>query len=175
MATIGLLEPSTVEAGYVTRIPKAYPVYDESYQRHVATLREWLAHHAANVYPVGRNGMHRYNNQDHSMLTAMLAVENILDDAGHDLWSVNVDDEYHEERCDVRHGMERQGRTAHRVIDGSAGVEAPERAVLDEVRTVGAEQASPTATRRARRAGRRRPAASAGTSCSRRARSSRPA
>ena len=98
MVAIGLLEPSAVEAGYVTRIPKAYPVYDWSYQRHVATLRAWLAHHAANVHPVGRNGMHRYNNQDHSMLTAMLAVENILEDAGHDLWSVNVDEEYHEER-----------------------------------------------------------------------------
>ena len=47
--------------------------------------------------PVGRNGMHRYNNQDHSMLTAMLAVENILDGAGHDLWEVNVEEEYHEE------------------------------------------------------------------------------
>jgi protoporphyrinogen oxidase len=110
MVTLGLLEPSAVEAGYVTRIPKAYPVYDASYQRHVATLREWLAHHAANVYPVGRNGMHRYNNQDHSMLTAMLAVENILDDAGHDLWSVNVDDEYHEERTTADTGW--SGRAA---------------------------------------------------------------
>ena len=60
-------------------------------------MRAWLADHAGNVHPVGRNGMHRYNNQDHSMLTAMLAVENILDLADHDLWAVNVDDEYHEE------------------------------------------------------------------------------
>ena len=49
------------------------------------------------MHPVGRNGMHRYNNQDHSMLTAMLAVENILDGAGHDVWAVNVEEEYHEE------------------------------------------------------------------------------
>jgi protoporphyrinogen oxidase len=110
MVTIGLLEPSVVEAGYVTRIPKAYPVYDGSYQRHVATLRAWLDRHAANVHPVGRNGMHRYNNQDHSMLTAMLAVENILDDAGHDLWSVNVDEEYHEQRSPADTGW--SGRAA---------------------------------------------------------------
>jgi protoporphyrinogen oxidase len=98
LAAIGLLEPSAVQRGYVTRVPKAYPVYDHHYQRHVLTLRAWLAEHAGNVQPVGRNGMHRYNNQDHSMLTAMLAVENILDGADHDLWAVNVDEEYHEER-----------------------------------------------------------------------------
>jgi protoporphyrinogen oxidase len=98
LAAIGLLEVGSVTRGYVTRVPKAYPVYDHVYQQHVLTLRGWLDEHAANVHPVGRNGMHRYNNQDHSMLTAMLAVENILDDAGHDLWAVNVDEEYHEER-----------------------------------------------------------------------------
>ena len=87
--------------GTSTRVPKAYPVYDGEYAANVATMRAWLSDHATNVHPVGRNGMHRYNNQDHSMLTAMLAVENILDDAGHDLWSVNVDEEYHEQRSDV--------------------------------------------------------------------------
>jgi len=94
---IGLCEHSDVQRGFVTRVPKAYPVYDGTYQRYVETMRGWLADHACNVQPVGRNGMHRYNNQDHSMLTAMLAVENILDLADHDLWAVNVDDEYHEE------------------------------------------------------------------------------
>ena len=59
-------------------------------------LRRWLAEAAPNVYPVGRNGMHKYNNQDHSMLTAMLAVENIFG-ARHDLWAVNVEADYHEE------------------------------------------------------------------------------
>ena len=97
LAQIGLLDESLVQAGYVTRVPKAYPVYDATYQDHVTTLRTWLDEHAANVHPVGRNGMHRYNNQDHSMLTAMLAVENILDAAGHDPWAVNLDDDYHEE------------------------------------------------------------------------------
>ena len=63
----------------------------------VAVLRGWLAAHVPNVHPVGRNGMHRYNNQDHSMLTAMLAVENIVGNATHDVWSVNVEGDYHEE------------------------------------------------------------------------------
>jgi protoporphyrinogen oxidase len=98
LEAIGLLEAGVVRHGYVTRVPKAYPVYDHHYQGHVDTLRAWLGEHATNVHPVGRNGMHRYNNQDHSMLTAMLAVENIVDGADHDLWSVNVDEDYHEER-----------------------------------------------------------------------------
>lgn len=59
------------------------------------------------MHPVGRNGMHRYNNQDHSMLTAMLTAENILDDAGHDIWAVNVEEEYHEEKATGRHGTGR--------------------------------------------------------------------
>jgi hypothetical protein len=77
-------------------MPKAYPVYDEHYVRNVDIMREWIAENCPNVYPVGRNGMHRYNNQDHSMYTAMLSVENIFG-AGHDVWSVNVEEEYHEE------------------------------------------------------------------------------
>jgi len=93
---LGLADSSKVEAGYVVRMPKAYPVYDEHYQDHVATMRDWIAAHAPNIYPVGRNGMHRYNNQDHSMYTAMLSVENIFG-AQHDPWSVNVEEEYHEE------------------------------------------------------------------------------
>jgi protoporphyrinogen oxidase len=95
--TLGLVTPGSVSAGYVVRMPKAYPVYDEEYVRNVDTLREWLAASVPNVQPVGRNGMHRYNNQDHSMMTAMLAVENILTGAQHDLWAVNVEEEYHEE------------------------------------------------------------------------------
>jgi hypothetical protein len=79
------------------RMPKAYPVYDPDYVDNVAILRDWLEEHVPNVHPVGRNGMHRYNNQDHSMYTAMLSVENILTGAGHDIWAVNVEEEYHEE------------------------------------------------------------------------------
>jgi protoporphyrinogen oxidase len=94
---LGLLDRSAVADGYVVRMPKAYPVYDDTYTASVGVLRHWLDHHAVNVQPVGRNGMHRYNNQDHSMLTAMYAVENLVAGAGHDLWAVNLDDEYHEQ------------------------------------------------------------------------------
>jgi protoporphyrinogen oxidase len=98
LATIGLVEPGQVLRGYVVRMPKAYPVYDDTYREAVDTMRRWLAAEVPNVHPVGRNGMHKYNNQDHSMFTAMLTVENIVAGAGHDIWSVNVDEEYHEEK-----------------------------------------------------------------------------
>ena len=95
---IGLLDdPSVVTEAFVVRMAKAYPMYDAAYQENLAILRAWIDEHAPNVHPVGRNGMHRYNNQDHSMLTAMLTVENIFG-AHHDVWNVNVDQEYHEER-----------------------------------------------------------------------------
>ncbi len=97
LATLGLVDPGKVEAGYVVRMPKAYPYYDADYQANVEMLRRWLEVNAANVYPVGRNGMHKYNNQDHSMYTAMLSVENMLG-AHHDVWSVNVEEDYHEEK-----------------------------------------------------------------------------
>jgi len=92
----GLADAGAVEAGFVVRVPKAYPVYDESYRDNVDVIRQWLAQCAVNVHPVGRNGMHKYNNQDHSMFTAMLSVENILG-ASHDVWEVNVEEAYHEE------------------------------------------------------------------------------
>jgi protoporphyrinogen oxidase len=98
LETLGLVDAGAVEAGYVVRMPKAYPVYDAAYAGHVDVIRTWLADHAANVYAVGRNGMHKYNNQDHSMFTAMLAVENIVKGTTHDVWAVNVEQEYHEER-----------------------------------------------------------------------------
>ena len=98
LCRIGLLDdPSLVETGYVVRMPKAYPMYDERYRANVDVIRGWLDAHAANVHPVGRNGMHKYNNQDHSMYTAMLTVENIVEGASHDIWAVNVEEEYHEE------------------------------------------------------------------------------
>jgi protoporphyrinogen oxidase len=94
---LGLVEAGSVERGYVVRMPKAYPVYDEGYDRRVDVIRAWLAEAVPNVHPVGRNGMHRYNNADHSMVTAMLTVENIVDGTEHDVWSVNVEEDYHEE------------------------------------------------------------------------------
>jgi protoporphyrinogen oxidase len=96
LGRLGLVRPGDVEAGYAVRMPKAYPMYDDAYRANVEILRGWLAQSAPNVHPVGRNGMHKYNNQDHSMLTAMLVVENIFG-ADHDIWSVNVEEEYHEE------------------------------------------------------------------------------
>ena len=97
LGILGLVEPDKVEAGYVVRMPKAYPFYDENYKANVKKIVEWLNTNATNVYPVGRNGMHRYNNQDHSMFTAMLTAENIARGTKHDVWSVNVEEEYHEE------------------------------------------------------------------------------
>jgi protoporphyrinogen oxidase len=92
---LGLAAPGDVEHGYVVRVPKAYPYYDFSYKANVETIRKYLQAEAPNVHPVGRNGMHKYNNQDHSMYTAMLTVENMYG-ASHDIWSVNVEEEYHE-------------------------------------------------------------------------------
>jgi protoporphyrinogen oxidase len=95
LGRLRLVDPAQVEAGYVVRMPKAYPYYDTDYKANVDIIRAWLGDHARNVFPIGRNGMHRYNNQDHSMYTAMLTVENLLG-AQHDVWSVNVEEEYHE-------------------------------------------------------------------------------
>ncbi len=94
---LGLAKAGQIEAGYVVRQAKAYPIYDDRYRANVDVLRAWLAEHAPNVHPVGRNGMFRYNNQDHSMFTAMLTVENICTGTTHDVWEVNVEEEYHEE------------------------------------------------------------------------------
>ena len=96
MEQIGLATADKIIDGYVVRQPKAYPVYDHTYSDHIETIKDGLKEYPG-LYLVGRNGMHKYNNQDHSMMTAMLAVENI--DAGeevYDLWQVNGDAEYHE-------------------------------------------------------------------------------
>jgi protoporphyrinogen oxidase len=99
IAKLGLVSAGAAEAGYVVRMPKAYPVYDADYRGFVDTIRGWLEANVPNVHPVGRNGMHKYNNQDHSMLTAQLTVKNILGATPpHDIWQVNVEDDYHEEQ-----------------------------------------------------------------------------
>ncbi len=97
LARLGLVSPDQVECGFVVRMPKAYPMYDSAYRENVDTLRAWLDQNCSNVHPIGRNGMHRYNNQDHSMYTAMLTVDNIVNGHCHDVWEVNVEAEYHEE------------------------------------------------------------------------------
>jgi len=94
LASLGLAAPGDVEDGAVVRQPAAYPVYNGQYRRHVRVIRRFLAT-LANLQTIGRNGMHRYNNQDHSMLTGMLAARNLLGEQ-HDVWDVNTDDSYGE-------------------------------------------------------------------------------
>jgi protoporphyrinogen oxidase len=91
---IGLVTKAEVQDAFVVRMPKAYPIYDQEYQQHVETIRAWVCQFH-NLQPVGRNGMHHYNNQDHSMMTAMLAAKNI-EGADFDCWKVNTEAEYHE-------------------------------------------------------------------------------
>lgn len=92
---LGLAKAADVEIGYVFRMPKAYPYYDSHYQANVKVIADYLDTNAPNVHLIGRNGMHKYNNQDHSMFTAMLTVDNIYG-GSHDVWNVNVEEEYHE-------------------------------------------------------------------------------
>jgi protoporphyrinogen oxidase len=93
---IGLASFADVEDGCVFRVPKSYPVYDSDYRDYLATIREFVDS-LENFQSIGRNGLHRYNNQDHAMLTGMLAVRNLVLGEKNDLWSVNTDQEYHEE------------------------------------------------------------------------------
>jgi len=96
LGQLGLADASKVFDGAVVRVPKAYPVYDGTYAEHLTKVRT-LLDPIPNLHLVGRNGMHKYNNQDHSMLTAMLSVENMFG-AAHDTWAVNTDYEYHEQQ-----------------------------------------------------------------------------
>jgi hypothetical protein len=91
---LGFVERSEVVDGTVVRMPNAYPVYDHGYAKRIETIREYLSGFS-NLQTVGRNGLHRYNNQDHSMLTGLYAARNITGEA-HNVWSVNVDRAYHE-------------------------------------------------------------------------------
>jgi protoporphyrinogen oxidase len=93
---LGLARPEQVRRGYVVRVPLAYPMYDADYAERVGTIRGWLDG-LVNFQQVGRNGLHRYNNSDHSMLSAMRAVDNIIHGTDHDIWAVNVESAYHEE------------------------------------------------------------------------------
>ena len=92
---IGLIQPRDVEDSTVVRMKKAYPVYDQHYVQHVATIRRYLERFQ-NLQTVGRNGLHRYNNQDHSMLTGIYAARNIVGEVC-DVWTVNTEETYHEE------------------------------------------------------------------------------
>jgi len=97
LATLGLADPATVVGGRVVRQEKAYPVYDDAYRTNVEEMRGELEARYPTLHLVGRNGMHRYNNQDHAMMTAMLTVRNIqAGERVYDIWAVNEDAEYHE-------------------------------------------------------------------------------
>ena len=91
-AQIGLIKPEEAINAFIVRMPKAYPIYDHHYREHVGVIRSWLERFT-NIQPVGRNGMHHYNNQDHSMMTALLAARNIQG-GNYDCWKVNTDAEY---------------------------------------------------------------------------------
>ena len=95
LETLGLSPSASVIDGCVLRQRRAYPVYDGEYRQHVETIRRYLAGFD-NLQTIGRNGMHRYNNQDHSMLTGILAARNVLGES-HDLWDVNTERSYYEE------------------------------------------------------------------------------
>jgi protoporphyrinogen oxidase len=110
LATLGLVKPEKVERGFVTRVPLAYPMYDADYGDRVDAIRRWLET-IGNLQQVGRNGLHRYNNSDHSMLTAIRAVDNILTGAGHDLWEVNAESAYHEEQVEAEQPYKRAPET----------------------------------------------------------------
>jgi len=108
LVALGICRADEVKAGMVYRQPKAYPVYDGEYLGHVAVVREWLQRALPNLWLVGRNGMHHYNNQDHSMMTGILVARNIAMGAHYDPWLVNTDAEYLEE--------ERVGEAAGRQV-----------------------------------------------------------
>jgi len=101
LAQLGICSASDVFDGVVVRQQKAYPVYDDAYQAKVAVVRDYLARELPNLHLAGRNGMHKYNNQDHSMMTALLVARNIATGSRQDPWKVNADAVYHE---DIRVG-----------------------------------------------------------------------
>jgi len=115
---IGLAQAAEVIDGCVVRMPKAYPVYDEEYQQRIALIRRWLAG-VENLQLAGRNGMHKYNNQDHSMMTALLAARNILGLGPYDVWKVNTDAEYHEEQTEAESST--SGRLIPRRVSTASG------------------------------------------------------
>lgn len=107
---IGLARSKDIVDGSVFRVEKAYPVYDSTYQKHLDVIKEYIASFS-NFQTIGRNGLHRYNNQDHAMLTGMYAVRNMINGESHNLWKINAEQDYHEEIRDEKDAM------AERVIN----------------------------------------------------------
>ena len=111
LVALGMAGPDDVLDGCVVRQPKAYPIYDADYAVHVETIRRELEAQFPTLHLMGRNGMHKYNNQDHAMMTAMLTVENILAGArAYDVWNVNGDAEYHEGQADSTNDTSTESR-----------------------------------------------------------------
>jgi hypothetical protein len=98
---IGLAKYTDIEDGCVCRVEKAYPVYDSGYRDHLTTVQKFVDG-LENCQTIGRNGLHRYNNQDHAMLTGMFAVRNLMLGEHNNLWNVNTDSEYHEEELEEK-------------------------------------------------------------------------
>jgi len=98
LVKMGIAQLNDIEEGVVVRMPKAYPAYFGTYTEFDEVKK--FTNQFENLFLIGRNGMHKYNNQDHSMLTAMVAVDNIIEGitSKDNLWEVNTEDEYHEER-----------------------------------------------------------------------------
>ena len=97
LVALGICRLDEVKAGMVHRQPKAFPVFDAYYLDHLALIREWLARALPNLWLLGRNGVHQYNNQDHSMMTGILVARNIATGSRYDPWLINSDAEYQEE------------------------------------------------------------------------------
>ena len=121
MAQLGLCKPEQVVGGAVVRQEKAYPVYDDAYAANVEAMRRDLEAEYPTLHMVGRNGMHRYNNQDHAMMTAMLTVKNIIAERRvYDIWAVNEDAEYHEAGDEGAHEALRSERLVPRALKAAA-------------------------------------------------------
>ena len=97
LESLSLIKKNSSLEGYVVRMPKAYPVYDLNYSDNISIIEDWLSSEHSNIYPIGRNGMHRYNNQDHSMMTAVKSIRNIVLGETNDIWKINVEEDYLEE------------------------------------------------------------------------------
>jgi protoporphyrinogen oxidase len=114
MDRLGLVKAEDVVDGSVVRMPKSYPIYDDGYADAVGVIRDWIRKEVPNIAPAGRNGMHKYNNQDHSMMAALLCARNLVGADGRDPWNVNTDAEYHEEISETE--QQQAGRSIPRPL-----------------------------------------------------------
>ena len=132
---IGLAKASAVLDGCVVRQKKAYPVYDDHYLTNVNTIRLGLEKHYPGLHLIGRNGMHKYNNQDHAMMTAMLCAKNIIAGSNqYDVWQVNQDAEYHEAGAAGQTSLGQTGQSAAQSTSGLRAV--PSRVPVELTETI---------------------------------------